>query len=217
MASNYRIAEEMGADWCPALPGEVVGLHNSFMASAEWAQWIRYQFIEDETRLHNSDHSHLRFATIGILLTSAENKKQGKRVVGTAQMPRPKPGWAGALAEWHQRRFFGIVPTFIITLDANYMLECSPGSLCALIEHELYHCGQAKDEFGFPKFSKKTGKPIFAMRPHDVEEFIGVTRRYGALSSAGGTAKLVEAANCAPIFDDVDVATICCGTDGCNH
>lgn len=216
MPLNYRIAEEMGKDWCPAIPGELVGTRNAWAASEEWERWIRYQFIEDcATRLSNEEHLHLNFATIGVLLTGAENKKQGRRVVGTAQMPKPKPGWAGALTEWHQRRFFGIVPTFIITLDVNYMLECSPGSLCALIEHELYHCGQARDLFGMPKFNRKTGRPVFSMRPHDVEQFIGVTRRYDSISS--GVAGLVEAANQAPLFDDVDIAAICCGTEGCNH
>ena len=52
---------------------------------------------------------------------------------------------------------------------------------------------QALDEFGFPKFSSETGRPVFALKAHDVEEFEGVVSRYGA--EASGVKEMVLAAN----------------------
>jgi Putative phage metallopeptidase len=58
--------------------------------------------------------------------------------------------------------------------------ECSAAQICAIVEHELYHCAQALDAFGDPKFTED-GEPVWAIRPHDIEEFSGVVRRYGAV------------------------------------
>jgi hypothetical protein len=35
-------------------------------------------------------------------------------------------------------------------------------TFCALVEHELSHCGQERDEFGMPRFKKSTGLPAFS-------------------------------------------------------
>ncbi|WP_412549259.1 putative metallopeptidase [Sinorhizobium medicae] len=56
--------------------------------------------------------------------------------------------WARARAEIRVKQWFGFVPDFIITLDAEYCRAC--------------------------------GSPVFTIRGHNVEEFIGVVRRYGA-------------------------------------
>jgi hypothetical protein len=69
--------------------------------------------------------------------------------------------------------WFGDVPDFIITIDAEYAMSCSDAEFCALIEHELYHAAQETDPFGAPKFRKSTGLPVFTLRGHDIEEFIG--------------------------------------------
>ena len=66
-----------------------------------------------------------------------------------------------------------------------------------------------KDEFGAPKFNQQTGRPSFTMRGHDVEEFVGVVRRYGA--EATGVRALVDAANAGPEIAAADIAQ-CCGT-----
>jgi hypothetical protein len=54
------------------------------------------------------------------------------------------------------------------------------------------------DEFGCPKFNRQTGLPVFGMIGHDVEEFVGIVRRYGAGSAAGRTRDLVAAAKKKP-------------------
>lgn len=66
------------------------------------------------------------------------------------------------------------------------MLSSAP-----LVEHELYHITQATDDFGAPKFNKE-GQPVLKLRGHDVEEFVGVVRRYGASVEVQ---ELVDAAN----------------------
>ena len=63
------------------------------------------------------------------------------------------------MVEW-----FGFVPDFLITLSASFCRDHSDVEFCALIEHELYHIAHAKNEFGMPKYSRDTGKPILAIQ-----------------------------------------------------
>ena len=79
---------------------------------------------------------------------------------------------------------------------------------CALVEHELYHIGQRDDGFGAPAFTKD-GMPKLGIRGHDVEEFVGIVRRYGAGGGASDTAKLVDAARRAPEVGHADIARAC--------
>jgi hypothetical protein len=102
--------------------------------------------------------------------------------------------------------WFGEVPTFLLTFDAEYAATCSDPEFMALVEHELYHAGQERDGFGAPKF-RKDGKPAFAIRGHDVEEFIGVVRRYG--TDAAGVRAMVDAASAGPEIARAHIAQAC--------
>lgn len=104
------------------------------------------------------------------------------------------------------RRWRGAVPDSIVTIDALYAAECGDAEICALVEHELYHCAQNRDAFGAPRFTRY-GLPIWTMRGHDVEEFVGVVRRYG--SDAAGLRNLIEAAACQPQIGRAAVAHLC--------
>ncbi|MCJ8056795.1 hypothetical protein GB928_028955 [Shinella curvata] len=111
------------------------------------------------------------------------NTRKGKRVIsqcetGTSQGAMGK--WAKARIEQQITEWFGFVPDFIITLDANYCARCGDAEFMALVEHELYHAAQDVDSFGAPKFNSMTGRPVFTIRGHDVEQLIGAVRRYGA-------------------------------------
>ncbi len=153
--------------------------HATFEPSEALAAWARASFIDAGAPLENPDHAHLEVATIGFLWTNALNEGRGRRVLGTCEPGEPSgSGWRRDRATLQIRRWFGHCPDFLITIDAMAAAEMSDAAFCALVEHELYHAGQAKDEFGQPKFDK-LGRPVFTMRPHDVEEFIGVVRRYG--------------------------------------
>ena len=97
------------------------------------------------------------------------------------------------------------MPAFIITLDASYCAQCSDADWCALVEHELYHITQALDDFGAPRFGKD-GKPKLRIRGHDVEEFVGVVKRYGPSVEVK---RLVDAANAGPELRLGNIAHAC--------
>jgi hypothetical protein len=155
--------------------------------------WLVSTFLEHAAPLVNDDHAHLLQAELGVLWTAAPAKQNQRTIVGTAEMPsfRGKP-WTKARQEYQMREWFGELPDFVLTLSAPYAHFADDASWCALVEHELYHCGVALDEFGGERF-RRDGTPIWAIRGHDVEEFVGVVRRYGPGAAAGETLALVEA------------------------
>lgn len=180
-----------------------------FRPAPELEAWARSSFIEDGAKLHNPDHTHLRFARLGFLWTNVPNGRGGRAIVGQCELgvPQAMGKWAKARAEQQLREFFGPAPVdFVLTFDAHYADKCGDAEFCALVEHELYHAGQARDVFGAPAF-KKAGGPKFAMRGHDVEEFVGVVRRYGA--AAAGVQPLVDAALMGPKVARAAIAGVC--------
>jgi hypothetical protein len=203
----------MAAITRPRPPGELLGLDTqpAFIPAPEVWEWARASFVEQGGPLENPDHAHLAAATVGVVWTNIPNRRQMRGVVGMAESPQPTRSAWGAeavylltLEEW-----FGEVPDFRITLDAGYSAQADDLSFCALVEHELYHCAQKQGEFG-PKFTKD-GTPMFGIRGHDAEEFVGIVRRYGLAGAAGGVRELVAAAARPP---EVGVARIAaaCGT-----
>lgn len=174
---------------------EDVGIR--FEPAHDLTSWARSTFIDENASLLNEDHIHLRSATIGALWTNVPNGRHGRRIVGQCEMGLPPAGkWQRSRVEMQLIQWFGDVPDFVLTFDAEYASTCSDAEFCALVEHELYHCGQERDAFGAPKFRKMTGLPAFTLRGHDVEEFVGVVRRYGA--DAAGVREMVNAANRPP-------------------
>ena len=170
-------------------------------------EWFQAEILADTGSIHNEDHAHLLDADIRIMWASSSFEKQGRTVLGQAeQVAFRAGGWQKARMEQQMRDWFGDVPAFIITLAADYCAQCSDLEFCALIEHELLHAGQAKDEFGAPKFSK-AGQPVFAMRGHDVEEFVSIVARYGA--KAAHVEAMVDAANKGPQIAEVHIAQAC--------
>ncbi|WP_291162717.1 putative metallopeptidase [Ensifer sp. SSB1] len=131
--------------------------------------------------VHNPDHAHLAHADIGFLGTIVGNSKKGRRVIGQCETGSPQGAmgkWSRARAEMQVKQWFGHVPDFIITLDADYCRGCGDAEFMALVERELYHAAQDVDAFGAPKFSRSTGRPVFVIRTH--EAFAGVARRWSA-------------------------------------
>lgn len=181
-----------------------------FEPAKELGEWVKSVIITEGGALFNPDHVHLAEAAIGWLWTNTDNSKKGRRVIGQAEEPVFRCGkWQKARQELQVMNWFGDIPDFIITLDANYCFDCSDSELLSLIEHELYHCAQATDEFGAPRFNRDTGMPVFCLRGHDVEEFIGVVRRYGVGCQNGQLAQLVNAANRAPEVTRASISAAC--------
>ncbi|MHC2419731.1 hypothetical protein ACVMB2_003641 [Sinorhizobium meliloti] len=167
----------------------------AFIPAENMPEWIKATFLNPSLTLHNEQHAHLAYAEIGFLWTVVENSRKGRRIIGDCEEGKPHGAmgkWPRARAEMQVRQWFGFVPDFIITLDAEYCRACGDAEFMALVEHELYHAAQETDAFGAPKFGRSTGRPVFTIRGHDVEEFVGVVRRYGA--NAAGVRAIVDAA-----------------------
>lgn len=197
---------------CLPMPGsETIDSPSDWFApSPELAIWADSTFISEDSTLENQDHFHLRTACIGYLWTNVGNSKKGRTVIGTAEIGKPQGAmgkWSRSRAELQVTEWFGQVPDFIITVSATWWVEANDAERCALIEHELYHCAQDRDAYGAPKFSQSTGRPSFVIRGHDVEEFVGVVRRYGADTS--GVRELVDAANAEPEIAVANIAHAC--------
>lgn len=165
-------------------------------------------FMTIGSKFYNRDHEHLEDASIGYLLTNVENIKGGAWVLGTAQLGEPSGGtpWAKIKAYQQLDQWFGHIPDFIITLDSVFLNTADPAQICALIEHELYHCSIKKDDIGMPKLDR-WGGATWEMRPHDVEEFTGVVGRYGAWKQA--LHEMKAAFDAEPLFGTVDLGGIC--------
>jgi hypothetical protein len=93
-------------------------------------------------------------------------------------------------------------------LDARYCREADDAAFCALVEHECYHIGHKHDAFGDPEFTEE-GMPKLRIRGHDVEEFVGVVRRYGVGDPEGTVAQLVSAANRKPEVSHLHISQAC--------
>lgn len=190
---------------------EYVGI-DYFIPSPELEEWARKTFLDSESALYNEEHAHLNDAHIGYLWTNVPNRRKMREIAGEAEKPMFKGGaWQKHRQEMQFQEWFGAIPDFVITLDSSYAKIADDRSFCALVEHELYHCAQALDEFGSPKFNTQTGLPIFAMRGHDVEEFIGVVRRYGATANVR---EMIEAAIDEHGKIEIDDISIICGNCG---
>jgi hypothetical protein len=175
----------------PDLPEDVLEGEVQVSPTVQLRKWMEKTFVRENGVLYNPDHEHLQHARIGALWVGIEWEKKGKRVAGEARLgtPQGSNAWMKArqrqqLRRWFGEDFGGQLPDFLITIDAGYVQERldedDPFAVCALVEHELYHCAQDTDSEGFPAFDRDTGRPRWTIAPHDLEEFTGVAERYGA-------------------------------------
>ena len=186
--------------------GEISAFGIRLTPAPEIWDWLQTEILADTGCIHNPDHAHLLDADIRVMWASSSFVKQGRTVLGQAeQLAFRAGGWQKARMEQQMRDWFGDVPAFIITLAADYCAECSDTDFCALVEHELYHIAHANDKYGQPAFTKE-GVPKLEMRGHDVEEFVGVVRRYGASPYVQA---LVDAANSPAEVGKLNIARAC--------
>ncbi|MEQ1303206.1 putative metallopeptidase [Acinetobacter radioresistens] len=182
----------------------------NFSPAPELWQWIKAVFLNQESELFNPDHQHLSFfnwPNIAVMWANGGFMKQGRFVVGTAEKIMINAGgWKKARQEEQYHQWFNAMPDYLITIDARYAKDTDDISFCALIEHELYHIAHKLNEFGMPTYNRETGMPKLEIRGHDVEEFTGVVRRYGA---SEGVKKMVEAANQRPELSKANVHHAC--------
>lgn len=186
----------------------------SFLAAPDLVTWARETFIASGSPLENPGHAHLADANIGALWTRIPRRQHQRVILATTETPMPPAAanawtrgrWADQMLGYFPE-FEGALPDFVLTFwTASAELDVT--SWCALVEHELSHCGQVHDEFGDPKFDK-SGRPKFALQGHDVEEFVGVVERYGAGIFDGNVARLVEAGRRGPTIGRASIAGAC--------
>ncbi len=191
-----------GENWLP---------YTRIIPATEICEWVNQHILSEEGRLHNPDHEHLANALadgdVAFMWASSAFEKKGRYVLGQCEQVMLRAGgWQKARMEQQMHEWFGRIPKFIITLAADYCEQCNNLEFCALVEHELYHISQATDDYGAPKFNKDTGMPVLKLRGHDVEEFVGVVRRYGASKDVQ---EMVDAANRPAEVAHIDVARAC--------
>jgi hypothetical protein len=183
---------------------------DGFAPAPEVADWVNHHILTPGGALFNADHAHLMDADLAFLWAPSSFAKQGRTVLGQCEQVMFRAGgWQKARQEGQMQRWFGRVPAFLITLAADWCAQAGDTEFCALVEHELYHLAHKHNaETGEPMFDRTTGLPKLCMRGHDVEEFVGVVRRYGP---SADVIELLKAAEGAP---EVAVANIAhsCGT-----
>ena len=172
--------------------------------------WIKETFLAEYSDLYNEDHEHLNSIDppdISFLWAYSTCKAKGRRVLGqTEKVMINVGGWKKTRQEVQMIEWFGDVPKYIITLDARVCQVMSDSDFMALVEHELYHIGQERDEEGELVLSASTGEPKLYLRGHDVEEFHGVVQRYGA---SPDVQKMVDLANDGPTIRKANIAHAC--------
>lgn len=189
----------------PPLDLDIAG---EFRPAPELVTWARATFIDEGGPLENAEHRHLHAAHIGALWTNVPNGRHMRAIAATCELGKPMVNgrWQKGRAEMQVRQWFGAIPDFILTFDVGAALQCDDATFCALVEHELFHAGQERDEFGAPKF-RKSGAPVFAIRGHDIEEFAGVARRYGAVTE--DMRVLADALKHGPTIAPVQITRAC--------
>jgi len=187
----------------PYPPGELIEtIPQQFIRSPDVEDWLRATFITRGAPLENEEHAHLNVARIGVLWTNYVASQHGIVCAGSAEMPQPRGRlWVRYRQEYQLEQWFRDIPDFLITLYAPFCAEADDATFCALIEHELYHCA-------LKRWTVK-GNPVFMIRGHDVEEFVGVVKRYGAGAAAGATQQLVKAALRGPTVAHANIREVC--------
>lgn len=169
-------------------------------------EWIQREILATTGSIHNQEHAHLMDASIGVMWASSSFEKKGRSVLGQAeQLMIRAGGWQKARQEQQMRDWFGEEPEFLITLAGDYCAQCTEAEFCALVEHELYHIGHKLDKYGAPAFTQD-GMPKLEMRGHDVEEFVGVVRRYGP---SHDVQQLIDAASRPPEVAKINISRAC--------
>ena len=172
--------------------------------------WMLEMFVYEDGALFNPEHAHIAFFErdfFAVLWASSAFIKAEKMVLGQCErISINAGGWKKARQEKQLQNWFGYVPTYMITIDAQYAAEASDADFCALIEHELCHIGVKRDPDGNMLVSNMTGMPKHYLRGHDVEEFNTVVERYGA-SDAVQT--MVDLARKGPTIGKAKIAQSC--------
>lgn len=133
--------------------------------TATYRQATSVKRIADE--LIAGHHQELVDVHIEYVFRSEPAKENGKEKWGTARKITGLNAYlAGDTAEGGEADDF-----FVVEIAEPIWAVLDEPQKVALVDHELSHCTTAIDE--------KTGDLKLKMRPHDLEEFSAIVRRYG--------------------------------------
>lgn len=126
-----------------------------------------YEMLEELITAH---HQHLEDATIALAWKDGIKPDQdGRIVLGQAK----KASDLDFQLHGHD---------FVIVLNREMWDEAGEDFKHkwkrALLDHELCHCAVKRDDEGFPEVDE-SGRNVWRIRKHDLEEFEGVVRRHG--------------------------------------
>jgi hypothetical protein len=122
--------------------------------------------VEDVARdLINAHHPHLATVRIDYVFASDPLKEKGKIVWGRAKKVSGLNAWLAS--ETRQRDAVQPEEFFVVEINKAVWQQLDEKCKKALVDHELTHCDLD------PETSK------LSMRPHDLEEFNIIVRRYG--------------------------------------
>jgi len=121
--------------------------------------------------------------TIAFMFRAGEWERDGRVTLGKCYCQPSAQGDLRPLFEQLLEDTLGFYPDFLIVLNAEWWGQASEREREILVFHESLHARQAVDKYGAPRFDRATGRPVPAIRPHDVEEFTAVAARYGAWKS----------------------------------
>jgi hypothetical protein len=102
-----------------------------FTPAPDMPEWVQATFLDKASPVANPEHAHIGY------LWAAVEKRKGKRVIGQCETGTPQGAmgtWAKARVEQQITDWFGSLPDFIITLDANYCAACGDAEFMALVE-----------------------------------------------------------------------------------
>lgn len=136
------------------------------------------QYLQKLLRLPEFSHLKDGEAHIEFLMRGQPEFRGGRHVLGSVHLPQVQGQLKNVFA-WILEEKFGSLPDFLVILEEDYWLEADEREREILVYHELCHTTHAEDKNGAPRYDKDTGRPVFALVGHDVEEFAAVVRRYG--------------------------------------
>lgn len=204
----------------PAPPAALCEPGRLFVGAPDLEAWAEATLLNPNSPVFNADHAHLLDGEAGIVYcwSSWPGRAKGRAIAGLCELYPPGErqwpkarGYASVLDWWaDQGGDPDEGPDFIVTLYAPWFAEANDRSALAVLDHELLHCGAQLDEDGEPRYNGE-GRPIWRVKPHDVEVHLSEVERYGAYSPE--LRRLKAALDAPPLVSDADLS-VACGTCG---
>ena len=139
------------------------------------------------------DFDHLEELQVVCFLDSEEIIVKRRKKAACVIIPNVT-GQLSKVFSWSMFQLFGFEPEIVIICDAEAWSTSGGLRKTALIYHELAHVVQKENRnSGLPMFDKQTGRPVYELQDHDVEEFYDVAAKFG--DALGGIERLHRAAN----------------------